>query len=165
MEACDKEMAEIQSKPWMAVLSKMMTLGGFLCNWTISDFNIVSSISNSEIQRTIDANRIFMSLRNHDVATSQRWQRTKETSKPALCRSLIASLHSNNRSLVKAFNWVSCISISTAAKILNKGFPTAEPIVNYPMKSLCPVRKCSNNGKLSKGTENRWIRVLGPTKL
>ena len=158
-------MAEIQSRPWMAVLSKMTEFGGFLCKWAISDFSIVSSFSSSEIRRTINANRIFTSLRNHDVATSQRWRRTKERSKPALCKSFTASFHSNDHSLVKAFTWVSCISISTAAKILNKGFPTTKLTVNCLMKSLCLVHRCSNNGTLSKGNENRWIHVLGPTKL
>ena len=164
-KACDKETMEIQSKPWMVVLSKITASGRFLCNWTISDFSIVSYVSNSKIQHIIDANWIFASLWNHDVATSQRWWKTKETSKPALCKSLTASLHSNNRSSVKAFTWVSCISISTATKILNKGFPTAESTVNYPMKSLCLVRRCSNNGTLFEGTKNLWIHVLRPTKL
>ena len=130
----------------MAVLSKMTASRTLLCNWTISDFSIASSISNLEIQRIIYANQIFTSLWNHNVATSQKWRRTKETSKPALCKSLTTSLHLNNRFSVKAFTWVSCISISTTTKILNKGFPTTEPIVNCPMKSLCLVRRCSNNG-------------------
>ena len=52
-----------------------------------------------------------------------------------------------------------------AAKILNKGFMTTKPTVNYLMKSLCLVRRCSNNGTLYKGTENQWICVLGTTKL
>ena len=158
-------MVEIQSRPWMAVLFKMTASGGFLWNWTISDFSIASSVSNLEIRRTIDANRIFTSLQNHDVATSWRWRRTKETSKPALCRSLTTSLHSNNRSSVKAFTKVSCISISTTAKIINKGFATIESTVNCPMKLLCLVHRCSNNGTFSEGNKNRWIRVLRPMKL
>ena len=158
-------MVEIQSKSWMVVLSRMIASGGFLCNWTISNFSIASYISNLEIWHTIDANRIFTSLQNHDVATSQRWRRTKERSKPALCKSLTASFHSNDHSLVKAFTWVSCISISTAAKILNKGFPTTKLTVNCLMKSLCLVCRCPNNGTFFEGIKNWWICVLGPTKL
>ena len=41
-----------------------------------------------------------------------------------------------------------------AAKILNKGFMTTKPTANYPMKSLCLVHRCSNNGTLFEGTEN-----------